>query len=211
MEPPTSPHSSRDDNARVDMNASQSLSTEGQEASQLSETGLLRRAYDTPALYAPDQRPVAIHVRNGQQLPGRGRTMSHSPSIPHGKKKGHGDHTAMEYGSGDSNNRAMFSALTPQSLLKSGASRSAKAQQDRDLTTGKCMTCDSMVRWPKELAVFRCSVCVTINDLTPISTIQDSGSDHLRHRTRESAPSQNYSLSRGRQARNCCQDQIHYI
>lgn len=205
------PTESPDDDARVDMNASRPLSTKGQETSQLPERGLLRRAYEAPALYTPDQRPVAIHDRNGLHPRGRGRTMSHSsPSTTHGRKNGHRNHTAMGYDPGDSNNRAMFSALTPQSLLKSGASRPAKAQQDRDLMTGKCMTCDSTVRWPKGLAVFRCSVCVTINDLTPISTIQDSGSDHRRHSTREPAPS-NSSPSRGRQAYSCCQDQIHYI
>lgn len=37
-----------------------------------------------------------------------------------------------------------------------------------DLITGKCMTCDSMVRWPRELQVFRCTVCLTINDLCPV-------------------------------------------
>lgn len=36
-----------------------------------------------------------------------------------------------------------------------------------DLITGKCMTCDSTVRWPRNLKVFRCSVCLTINDLEP--------------------------------------------
>jgi E3 ubiquitin-protein ligase HECTD2 len=30
------------------------------------------------------------------------------------------------------------------------------------------MTCDSTVRWPKELKVFRCTVCLMINDLKPI-------------------------------------------
>lgn len=206
------PTESCDKYAQVNLNASTPLSTEGQEASQLPETGLLRLAYDAPPLHTPDQRPVAIQGRNEQQPRGRRRSMSHSfPSIPHGNKKGRGHHTAMEYDIGDRNNTAMFSALTPQSLSRSGGSRSANAQQDRDLTTGKCMTCDSMVRWPKGLAVFRCSVCVTINDLTPISTVQDSGSSRRRHSTRKPAPSQNSYLSRGRQAYSCCQDQIHYI
>ncbi|KAI1004803.1 putative E3 ubiquitin-protein ligase [Podosphaera aphanis] len=40
--------------------------------------------------------------------------------------------------------------------------------QDKDLLTGRCMTCDSLVRWPKELNVFRCTVCLTINDLKPL-------------------------------------------
>ncbi|POS84909.1 hypothetical protein EPUL_002836, partial [Erysiphe pulchra] len=39
---------------------------------------------------------------------------------------------------------------------------------DKDLLKGKCITCDSLVRWPKELDVFRCTVCLTINDLKPI-------------------------------------------
>lgn len=31
--------------------------------------------------------------------------------------------------------------------------------------TGKCMTCDSTVRWPQDVRVFRCTTCLTINDL----------------------------------------------
>lgn len=38
-------------------------------------------------------------------------------------------------------------------------------EPEKDLVAGKCMTCDSMVRWPRELAVFRCTVCLMINDL----------------------------------------------
>lgn len=33
--------------------------------------------------------------------------------------------------------------------------------------TGKCMACDSTVRWPRELRVFRCTICLTVNDLEP--------------------------------------------
>jgi hypothetical protein len=43
-----------------------------------------------------------------------------------------------------------------------------------NLLTGRCMTCASMVRWPKDLSVFRCTVCLTINDLAPISTFEAS-------------------------------------
>jgi len=41
---------------------------------------------------------------------------------------------------------------------------------DTDLTTGHCMTCDSMVRWPKDLKAFRCTICLMINDLKPVAT-----------------------------------------
>lgn len=212
MELPTSPYRTATKiDAEVNMNTSQPLSTDGREISQLPEIGLSRRPYNAPALYTPGQRPVATHGRNGHQPPNRGRSMSHSlPSIPHGNNNDRGHHTAMEYGSGDGNNRVMFSALTPQSPLTQRASKSAKAQ-DRDLMTGKCMTCDSMVRWPRGLAVFRCSVCVTINDLTPVGTIQDAANDHRRHNMREYASSQNLPLLRGRQAHSHGKDQIHYI
>lgn len=44
-----------------------------------------------------------------------------------------------------------------------------KAIENSDLVTGKCGTCDSLVRWPRELLVFRCTVCLMINDLRPVA------------------------------------------
>lgn len=38
---------------------------------------------------------------------------------------------------------------------------------DEELMSGKCTTCDSTVTWPKHLGVFRCTVCLMINDLQP--------------------------------------------
>ena len=38
---------------------------------------------------------------------------------------------------------------------------------EKDLMTGNCSTCDSTVRWPRHLGVFRCTVCLMINDLKP--------------------------------------------
>ncbi|PNY28497.1 E3 ubiquitin-protein ligase [Tolypocladium capitatum] len=38
----------------------------------------------------------------------------------------------------------------------------------KDFATGNCMTCASLVKWPKELRVFKCTICTTINDLVPV-------------------------------------------
>jgi E3 ubiquitin-protein ligase HECTD2 len=46
----------------------------------------------------------------------------------------------------------------------------------QDLAVGRCMTCSSLVRWPKDLPAFRCSICLTINDL-PRQTV---GGGHRR-------------------------------
>lgn len=37
--------------------------------------------------------------------------------------------------------------------------------QDKELISGRCATCDSTVRWPKHLSVFRCTICLMVNDL----------------------------------------------
>lgn len=51
-----------------------------------------------------------------------------------------------------------------------GAHKKYSQPTDTDLTTGHCMTCDSMVRWPKDLKAFRCTICLMINDLKPVVT-----------------------------------------
>ncbi|MCJ1403978.1 putative E3 ubiquitin-protein ligase [Xylographa trunciseda] len=38
---------------------------------------------------------------------------------------------------------------------------------DQLLVTGRCATCDALVRWPRHLEVYRCTVCLMINDLKP--------------------------------------------
>lgn len=43
----------------------------------------------------------------------------------------------------------------------------SQSRSDRQPVTGRCMTCDSTVRWPQGLKVFRCTTCLTINDLEP--------------------------------------------
>ncbi|KAF7539884.1 hypothetical protein G7054_g1731 [Neopestalotiopsis clavispora] len=44
-----------------------------------------------------------------------------------------------------------------------------------DFTNGNCMTCSGKVRWPKDLSVFRCTICATINDLTPYTPKPEDG------------------------------------
>jgi E3 ubiquitin-protein ligase HECTD2 len=98
--------------------------------------------------------------------------MSHPfPSLFSGKKKRQGG-TAEAIGFESTDDELMtpdvagYTTPTSNTRLK---------VPDKDLTTGRCMTCDSMVRWPKDLKVFRCTVCMTINDLRPIALEARSG------------------------------------
>ncbi|OLN91944.1 putative E3 ubiquitin-protein ligase mug30 [Colletotrichum chlorophyti] len=63
----------------------------------------------------------------------------------------------------------------------------------RDFATGNCMTCGSLVRWPRELTVFKCTVCVTINDIPPDQQIArvNSGPKWLQRPSQDSPSPQN--------------------
>ena len=61
--------------------------------------------------------------------------------------------------------------LLPQSAKVNQASRimptHTTQNAHRDLATGTCVTCGSLLRWPRELSVFKCTICLTVNDLPP--------------------------------------------
>ncbi|KAI9892950.1 MAG: putative E3 ubiquitin-protein ligase [Vezdaea aestivalis] len=49
---------------------------------------------------------------------------------------------------------------------------STPSKDANGMSTGRCMTCDSTVRWPADLDVFRCTICLTINDLSLVRSGQ---------------------------------------
>ncbi|KAK0634682.1 hypothetical protein B0T17DRAFT_485498 [Bombardia bombarda] len=102
---------------------------------------------------------------------GHARSMSHPfPSLFSSKKKRSGQ-VADDNSTSESPNEAGHMPklkvplkVPPQRGHRNGSS----AAGSRDYTTGQCMTCGSLVRWPRGLHVFKCTICVTINDLQPI-------------------------------------------
>ena len=120
---------------------------------RLTEADILENAYGIPTL---PSNSSSSHTRS----------MSHPfPSLFIGKKN-NGGKKSKDTGA-DSEGEAMISPALARQTAQNPTAKQPKAQ-DRDLMTGKCMTCDSLVRWPKELNVFRCTVCLTINDLKPV-------------------------------------------
>lgn len=132
----------------------------------------LDQAYSIPTLQfdRPDRSPGdgIDRSRPGNTRNGHGRSMSHPfPSLFSGKKR---RESAAGLESTDEE---------PSSPQKVNSGKGARVH-DADLVTGKCMTCDSTVRWPKELSVFRCVVCLTINDLKPIERRSSNGKGAIR-------------------------------
>ena len=69
----------------------------------------------------------------------------------------------------------LLDSLTGQKEVKPGFGDedmvSSFSKGNKDLTTGRCATCDSLVRWPRQLDVFRCTVCLMVNDLKSTSIL----------------------------------------
>lgn len=64
----------------------------------------------------------------------------------------------------------MGPSIRPSSReLMAAASGAPSEAGENDVVTGKCATCDSLVRWPGYLDVFRCTVCLMVNDLKPLA------------------------------------------
>ncbi|KAL9128657.1 MAG: hypothetical protein Q9217_002717 [Psora testacea] len=74
-------------------------------------------------------------------------------------------------GSGEANS---LSTVFRDNVMMSSPTHGSPIQNgERDLVTGKCSTCNSSVRWPRYLDVFRCTVCYMVNDLK--STTESPG------------------------------------
>lgn len=167
-----SPHRASETQPSININASLSsfLPTSHRRAtSQLSEADVLENASNIPVLLPRESLASYALDGDGLQQPSRhGRSMSHPfPPMFHSRKNRDGSSAAMANEVAPAEGSSFTSSKGPANTAQN--TRSSKAI-DRELMTGKCMTCDSTVRWPKELKVFRCTVCLTINDLIPLST-----------------------------------------
>ena len=104
-------------------------------------------------------------------------SLNHSRSFSHpfpslfggGRKPEKKDHLRADaniYDTTDDDGSINGDSARPNLSGKS-PSRNTSQKGNKEPVTGKCMTCDSTVRWPQGLKVYRCTICQTINDLEP--------------------------------------------
>lgn len=98
-------------------------------------------------------------------LPQHSRSLSHPfPSLFSGKKKK--QDIIGGRGLEDSDSTEDDGSMTSmKGKSRQRSDRNGTGGQIRDFATGNCMTCSSLVRWPRDLKVFKCTICLTINDL----------------------------------------------
>ncbi|KAJ4385120.1 putative E3 ubiquitin-protein ligase [Neurospora sp. IMI 360204] len=126
-------------------------------------------------------------ARPPQRPPAHRRSMSHPfPSLFSSKKK---KPDQMHAGDSEAETADEAGYAPKLGTIKSvRGHRNVPSTGNKDYGTGSCMTCGSLVRWPKELTVFKCTICVTINDLQPPSSGQGQGQGPRRDSSRNSPP-----------------------
>ncbi|KAI5466891.1 hypothetical protein BGZ63DRAFT_458978 [Mariannaea sp. PMI_226] len=78
----------------------------------------------------------------------------------------------------------------PQRLSANRSHTRGGPAGSKDFATGNCMTCSSLVRWPRELKVFKCTICMTINDIE-LSTVESQLNENSRWRREATQSSAN--------------------
>lgn len=125
------------------------------------------------------ERTVPIPVNNDVpvlipfETPHPSARRSHSRSISHpfpslfggGNRKNSKGVSKQDFLDSDDDDDIVTYAPDPRSNSPRKASQ--RPGPAEDVHTGKCMTCDSTVKWPRDVKVFRCTVCLTVNDLEP--------------------------------------------
>jgi E3 ubiquitin-protein ligase HECTD2 len=135
------------------------------------------------------------HQRNPDHLsrPRHTRSVSHPfPSLfsgRKGKKKSSSGAAATAAAADDDDDESDSDSLAaagsgfmgggkpPPPTMRGHHRNGSSALGSRDFTTGHCMTCGSLVRWPQDLHMFRCTICLTVNDLQPADRVPARGGD----------------------------------
>lgn len=105
------------------------------------------------------------HSPRQEQRAQHGRSQSHLFSLTFGASR-HMDDKSITIANQDS---TTYAAQLVTKCLKMSPSDDPSQTSLKDCMTGRCGTCNSLVRWPRHLDFFRCSVCLMINDIKPTS------------------------------------------
>jgi hypothetical protein len=116
-----------------------------------------------------DIHPQPPRLGQRPRRPQHSRSLSHPfPSLFAPKKKRQPDNKSDQ----DSSESEWEAGAAP--MIKGRGKTDGRSQRSghgrvgsHDFVNGNCMTCSSLLRWPRDLPVFRCTVCLTINDIGP--------------------------------------------
>lgn len=123
---------------------------------------------DGPQLHADSSSSESdLHPSRPRRPALHTRSISHPfPSLFSTKKKKAGRAANRHSDSDSADEVADMSNFATKNQQRAPNNQGA-ASGSQEFTTGNCMTCGSFVRWPRDLSIFKCTICLTINDLQP--------------------------------------------
>lgn len=149
-------------------------------------------SFDQDSTVAFQERPPPVPPKPSQTR--HGRSMSHpfpsvsisadtSPSVHTGEPKLHHE---------------LRDGRTMARQIDKGP-RKAVGSNSKSFSTGNCMTCGSLVRWPSNVTVFKCTTCATVNDLEAVDERDNANrqTSHSRDRSNPRAAQKNDDTGRG--------------
>ncbi|KAM5351989.1 hypothetical protein ACJ41O_004712 [Fusarium nematophilum] len=118
------------------------------------------------------------------------RSMSQPfPSLFSSKKKRQNSVGAPPPDLGFADDDAAMPRQPPKNHARNPSHTRGGPAGSKDFATGNCMTCGSLVRWPRELKVFKCTICTTVNDLEPLGADgQGNGGSRSRRDASQGPP-----------------------
>lgn len=129
----------------------------------------------SPAQLVPHLAPPRTHSRS---------TSNPFPAILKGYKKVHKKKSETGFVQDPSSTDDEVTVPAPAPAGRKSESSSHAMSLSRDPLQGHCMTCGAAVRWPRGVKTFRCTICVTVNDLEPCGS-KPASKSHQRSTSQE--------------------------
>lgn len=110
---------------------------------------------------------------------GRSSSPLISPSLADARRKSSNGETDKNKGGNLIECDFSESQPKPANTLNASIRTKPTQQENTELVTGKCATCGSLLRWPRHLNLFRCTVCLMVNQVKS-KTAKPTDEDILR-------------------------------
>ncbi|KAI9718213.1 MAG: hypothetical protein M1812_004203 [Candelaria pacifica] len=136
--------------------------------SQTINGGVISRDVGVSSQQSSDS-PATPGSKASRPSPRHGRSISHPfPSFFSPTKKANRTEREPDILDLTDDDLATASQSLPFSKAPKGRHGQPEHDTSKNLASGRCLTCDRLVRWPGEIKVFRCSICAMINDTEPV-------------------------------------------
>lgn len=146
-------------------------------AIETDRNALIAIDYNVPIL-SPTTPTATTTTSTAAASPSRNRRRSHARSISQPFPSLMNASALRKADKKPSTNRDFPSTVDLDDDEPNGVGANKIRSPSEDMVSGRCMACNSTCRWPRHVHVFRCMICLTVNDLEPRPPAANTGVQH---------------------------------